>query len=51
MVVAAAEEESGKLCDDRGDAYCGMLNGKLQSVSQKSQRLISLSILLEQQMK
>ena len=26
MVVAAAEEESGKLCDDRGDAYCGMLN-------------------------
>ncbi|MBO5610692.1 MAG: fucose isomerase, partial [Eubacterium sp.] len=26
MVVAAAEEDTGKLCDDRGDAYCGMLN-------------------------
>ena len=26
MVVAAAEEAGDKLCDDRGDAYCGMLN-------------------------
>ncbi len=26
MFVAAAEDASDKLCDDRGDAYCGMLN-------------------------
>ena len=26
MVVAAAGEAGDKLCDDRGDAYCGMLN-------------------------
>lgn len=26
MVVAAAEEAGDKLLDDRGDAYCGMLN-------------------------
>ena len=26
MVVVAAEEAGDKLCDDRGDAYCGMLN-------------------------
>ena len=26
MVVAAAEEAGDRLCDDRGDAYCGMLN-------------------------
>ena len=26
MVAAAAEEAAGRLCDDRGDAYCGMLN-------------------------
>ena len=26
MVVAAAEESGDKLLDDRGDAYCGMLN-------------------------
>ena len=26
MVVAAAEEAGDKLVDDRGDAYCGMLN-------------------------
>lgn len=26
MVCAAAEENTGVLCDDRGDAYCGMLN-------------------------
>ncbi len=26
MFIAAAEEQKGKLLDDRGDAYCGMLN-------------------------
>ena len=26
MFVAAAEENIGTLSDDRGDAYCGMLN-------------------------
>lgn len=26
MFIAAAEESIGSLCDDRGDAYCGMLN-------------------------
>ncbi|MDO4295779.1 MAG: L-fucose/L-arabinose isomerase family protein [bacterium] len=26
MFVAAAEDAADKLCDDRGDAYCGMLN-------------------------
>ena len=31
MLAAAAEESGDQLMDDRGDAYCGMLNASLGS--------------------